>query len=121
MVATAPALLQEDHFWNPSLRGHSVRAWVNVIFGCNEHCTYCVVPSTRGIEQSRTPEAILEECRQLANAGYKEVTLLRQNIDAYGRDMDTKRTVDEQLEFLDEIIPKQMDIRYLSYMLLGSS
>ncbi len=62
-------------------------AWVNVIYGCNERCTYCVVPNVRGVEQSRTPEAIRAEMEQLGQLGYKEVTLLGQNIDAYGRDL----------------------------------
>jgi len=62
----------------PVKRGHSTRGWVNVIYGCNEHCTYCVVPGVRGVEQSRSMDAILQECISLANAGYKEVTLLGQ-------------------------------------------
>jgi len=68
-------------------RDSSTSAWVNIIYGCNEHCTYCVVPQTRGKEQSRTPEAIREEMAELGRQGYKEVTLLGQNIDAYGRDL----------------------------------
>jgi len=106
VVATAPMLIQEDvgtagsggsavlgidgdgtdrNFYSKPVRGHDVRAWVNVIYGCNEHCTYCVVPSTRGMEQSRSMEAILGECLDLANRGYREITLIGQNIDAYGR------------------------------------
>jgi tRNA-2-methylthio-N6-dimethylallyladenosine synthase len=96
------------------IRGHDVRAWVNVIFGCNEHCTYCVVPATRGMEQSRSMEAILQECLQLADAGYKEVTLLGQNIDAYGRDMVPKRTFADLLGFLNDRIPTKMRIRYVT-------
>ncbi|CAL5229412.1 g12733 [Coccomyxa viridis] len=68
-------------------RDSDLTAWVNVIHGCNEKCTYCVVPNTRGIEQSRAPEAIRREMLALGEAGYKEVTLLGQNIDAYGRDL----------------------------------
>ena len=68
-------------------RDSKVTAWVNVIYGCNERCTYCVVPSVRGIEQSRTPEAIRAEMEELGRQGFKEVTLLGQNIDAYGRDL----------------------------------
>lgn len=68
-------------------RESDLTAWVNVIHGCNEKCTYCVVPNTRGQEQSRTPEAIRKEMVILGEAGYKEVTLLGQNIDAYGRDL----------------------------------
>ncbi len=68
-------------------RESTVSAWVNVIYGCNERCTYCVVPNVRGIEQSRTPLAIKQEIENLAAQGYKEITLLGQNIDAYGRDL----------------------------------
>jgi len=68
-------------------RESAITAWVNVIYGCNERCTYCVVPNVRGIEQSRTPQAIKEEIKELAQQGYKEITLLGQNIDAYGRDL----------------------------------
>ena len=68
-------------------RDSTVTAWVNAIYGCNERCTYCVVPNVRGVEQSRTPEAIRGEMEALGSQGYKEVTLLGQNIDAYGRDL----------------------------------
>lgn len=68
-------------------RDSTITAWVNVIYGCNERCTYCVVPNVRGVEQSRSPEAIRTEMETLGQQGYKEVTLLGQNIDAYGRDL----------------------------------
>jgi tRNA-2-methylthio-N6-dimethylallyladenosine synthase len=115
MVVTAPMLLQDDNagFLNKPVRGHDIRAWVNIIHGCNEHCTYCVVPGTRGMEQSRTMETVLQEIVDLGNAGYKEVTLLGQNIDAYGRDMVPKRTFAELLEFLNGNIPEKMRIRYV--------
>ncbi|MEN9214681.1 MAG: tRNA (N6-isopentenyl adenosine(37)-C2)-methylthiotransferase MiaB [Gloeomargarita sp. DG02_4_bins_56] len=71
-------------------RDSRVTAWVNVIYGCNEHCTYCVVPQVRGKEQSRQPQAIKQEIIGLAEQGYKEITLLGQNIDAYGRDLGTR-------------------------------
>lgn len=85
VVATEPIHIVED-ITKPR-RDSKVSAWVNVIYGCNERCTYCIVPSVRGVEQSRTPEAIKEEIEQIAQQGYKEVTLLGQNIDAYGRDL----------------------------------
>lgn len=117
LVATAPMLLPEhgdnEGLHSPPVRGHPVRAWVNVIHGCNEHCTYCVVPGTRGLEQSRTIEAVLRECLALAAAGYKEVTLLGQNIDAYGRDMVPKRTFAELLQYLNAHLPDKMRIRYV--------
>jgi tRNA-2-methylthio-N6-dimethylallyladenosine synthase len=116
VVVTEPMLLQEDMGWNQPVRGHTVRAWVNIIHGCNEHCTYCVVPGTRGMEQSRTMEHILQECLDLSQkAGYKEVTLLGQNIDAYGRDMVPKRTFADLLEFLNANLPDpEMRIRYVT-------
>uniref|UniRef100_B8HTM5 tRNA-2-methylthio-N(6)-dimethylallyladenosine synthase n=1 Tax=Cyanothece sp. (strain PCC 7425 / ATCC 29141) TaxID=395961 RepID=B8HTM5_CYAP4 len=85
VVATEPLQIVED-ITKPR-RDSSVTAWVNVIYGCNERCTYCVVPNVRGVEQSRTPAAIRAEIEELARQGYKEVTLLGQNIDAYGRDL----------------------------------
>jgi tRNA-2-methylthio-N6-dimethylallyladenosine synthase len=85
VVATEPIHIVED-ITKPR-RESRVTAWVNIIYGCNERCTYCVVPSVRGVEQSRTPEAIRAEMEALGRQGYKEVTLLGQNIDAYGRDL----------------------------------
>ncbi|HEY9875677.1 MAG TPA: tRNA (N6-isopentenyl adenosine(37)-C2)-methylthiotransferase MiaB [Candidatus Obscuribacterales bacterium] len=85
VVATESIHIVED-ITKPR-RDSKVTAWVNVIYGCNERCTYCVVPNVRGVEQSRTPEAIRAEMEELGRQGYKEVTLLGQNIDAYGRDL----------------------------------
>ncbi|MBD3881667.1 tRNA (N6-isopentenyl adenosine(37)-C2)-methylthiotransferase MiaB [Phormidium tenue FACHB-886] len=85
IVATEPIHIVED-ITRPR-RDSTVTAWVNVIYGCNERCTYCVVPGVRGVEQSRTPDAIRAEMLELGQQGFKEVTLLGQNIDAYGRDL----------------------------------
>ncbi|MGK7946905.1 MAG: tRNA (N6-isopentenyl adenosine(37)-C2)-methylthiotransferase MiaB [Microcystaceae cyanobacterium] len=85
VVATEPIHIIED-ITKPR-RESDISAWVNVIYGCNERCTYCVVPNVRGVEQSRTPEAIRAEMETLGQQGYKEITLLGQNIDAYGRDL----------------------------------
>ncbi len=85
VVATEPIHIMED-ITKPR-RDSTVTAWVNVIYGCNERCTYCVVPNVRGVEQSRTPKAIRAEIEELGQQGYKEITLLGQNIDAYGRDL----------------------------------
>ena len=91
-------------------RESSICAWVNIIYGCNERCTYCVVPSVRGREQSRTPQAIRNEIKDLARIGYKEITLLGQNIDAYGRDFESgefnksnKLTLSYLLEYIHDI------------------
>jgi tRNA-2-methylthio-N6-dimethylallyladenosine synthase len=85
VVATEPIHIVED-ITKPR-RDSDVTAWVNVIYGCNERCTYCVVPNVRGVEQSRSPEAIRAEMEALGQQGFREVTLLGQNIDAYGRDL----------------------------------
>jgi tRNA-2-methylthio-N6-dimethylallyladenosine synthase len=85
VVATEAVHIMED-ITKPR-RDSAITAWVNVIYGCNERCTYCVVPSVRGVEQSRPPEAIRAEVEELGRQGYKEITLLGQNIDAYGRDL----------------------------------
>ncbi|WP_026102390.1 tRNA (N6-isopentenyl adenosine(37)-C2)-methylthiotransferase MiaB [Pleurocapsa sp. PCC 7319] len=85
VVATEPIHIVED-ITKPR-RDSNVTAWVNIIYGCNERCSYCVVPNVRGTEQSRTPEAIRAEMEELGRQGYREITLLGQNIDAYGRDL----------------------------------
>jgi tRNA-2-methylthio-N6-dimethylallyladenosine synthase len=85
VVATGEHHILEDI--TTARRDSTICGWVNVIYGCNERCTYCVVPSVRGKEQSRLPEAIKLEMEGLAARGFKEITLLGQNIDAYGRDL----------------------------------
>jgi tRNA-2-methylthio-N6-dimethylallyladenosine synthase len=90
VVATEPIHIMEDI--SKPRRQSQVCAWVNISYGCNERCTYCVVPYTRGLEQSRSVESIVNEVVQLKNEGYREVTLLGQNIDAYGRDMRPRVT-----------------------------
>tara|TARA_Y100001978_G_scaffold164731_1_gene151871 strand:- start:742 stop:2052 length:1311 start_codon:yes stop_codon:yes gene_type:complete len=85
VIATEEKFISEDITY--ARRESSICGWVNIIYGCNERCSYCVVPSVRGREQSRFPTSIREEINSLAENNYKEITLLGQNIDAYGRDL----------------------------------
>lgn len=72
----------------PKVRKGNIKAWVNIMYGCDKFCTYCIVPYTRGKERSRRPEDIIQEVRHLAAQGYQEITLLGQNVNAYGKDFE---------------------------------
>lgn len=125
VVATEACHIMEDS--TKPRRGSTVAAWVNVIYGCNERCTFCIVPTTRGVEQSRPVESIVQEVEELVGQGYKEVTLLGQNIEyvgtcdvsccngssrgshprslysAYGRDMIPKRKFSDLLRTVGSV------------------
>lgn len=72
----------------PKIREGNIKAWVNIMYGCDKFCTYCIVPYTRGKERSRRPEDVIAEVRDLARQGYKEIMLLGQNVNAYGKDFE---------------------------------
>ena len=82
----------------PVLRVNDYKAYVNIIYGCDKFCTYCIVPYTRGRERSRLKEDVLEEVKALVRDGYKEVTLLGQNVNAYGKDIYDNYTMANLLE-----------------------
>ena len=72
----------------PVVRTNTLKTWVSIMYGCNNFCSYCIVPYVRGRERSRRPQDVLDECRALIAQGYKEITLLGQNVNSYGRDLD---------------------------------
>jgi tRNA-2-methylthio-N6-dimethylallyladenosine synthase len=82
----------------PVHRFGKTKAWVNIMYGCDKFCTYCIVPYTRGKQRSRTMEAILAEVNELKEQGYKEITLLGQNVNAYGKDLSNSASFAELLE-----------------------
>ncbi|MFZ0445921.1 MAG: tRNA (N6-isopentenyl adenosine(37)-C2)-methylthiotransferase MiaB [Bacillus sp. (in: firmicutes)] len=96
----------------PKVRRGNIKAWVNIMYGCDKFCTYCIVPYTRGKERSRRPEDIIQEVRHLAAQGYQEITLLGQNVNAYGKDFE-----DIQYglgELMDEM--RKIDISRIRFM-----
>lgn len=89
-------------------------AWVNIMYGCNNFCTYCIVPYVRGRERSRKPEAIINECKTLIESGYKEITLLGQNVNSYGNDFENNEI--DFATLLEKIaqIPGDYRVRFMT-------
>lgn len=82
----------------PVKRDSKYKAWVNIMYGCDKFCTYCIVPYTRGKQRSRMPEDIINEVKELVKDGYMEVTLLGQNVNAYGKDLEINYNMANLLE-----------------------
>lgn len=97
----------------PHARDSSVKAWLSVMYGCNNFCSYCIVPYVRGRERSRRPEEILAEARRLVAEGYKEITLLGQNVNSYGKDLDEPMDFADLLRAINDI-PGEFLIRFMT-------
>ena len=97
----------------PIRRDSGFRAWLPIMYGCDNFCTYCIVPYVRGRERSRTPAAILEEFKGLVAAGYKEITLLGQNVNSYGKGLDENVDFSDLLALLCTV-PGDYHIRFMT-------
>ncbi|MBN3526275.1 tRNA (N6-isopentenyl adenosine(37)-C2)-methylthiotransferase MiaB [Paenibacillus apiarius] len=97
-----------DIIENLPKKREGMRGWVNIMYGCDKFCTYCIVPYTRGKERSRRPEDVIAEVRELARQGFKEITLLGQNVNAYGKDFtDMKYTFGDLMDDIRKVdIPR---------------
>lgn len=96
-----------------AVRSGSFKAGVPIMYGCNNFCSYCIVPYVRGRERSRQPEAILKEVKELADAGYKEIMLLGQNVNSYGKTLETPVSFSELLRMINDI-DGDFKIRFMS-------
>ena len=97
----------------PVVRSSGIRAWVSIMYGCNNFCSYCIVPYVRGRERSRKPEDVVEEVRGLAEAGYREITLLGQNVNSYGKDLGLGVDFADLLDSLAQI-PGDFVLRFMT-------
>ena len=97
----------------PLRRDGSVKAWLSIMYGCNNFCTYCVVPYVRGRERSRLPEDVVAEARQLVAEGYKDITLLGQNVNSYGRDLESDTDFSDLLRMINDI-PGDFVLRFMT-------
>lgn len=97
----------------PRVRDRGVKAWLSVMYGCNNFCTYCIVPYVRGRERSRRPEDVVAEARSLVEAGYKDITLLGQNVNSYGRDLGGGTDFADLLAAVNAI-PGKFTLRFMT-------
>ncbi|MBQ4105510.1 MAG: tRNA (N6-isopentenyl adenosine(37)-C2)-methylthiotransferase MiaB [Clostridia bacterium] len=87
----------------PVLRDKTFKGWLPIMYGCDNFCSYCIVPHVRGRERSRDSQAVIDEARSMIEAGYKEITLLGQNVNSYGKGLDEDITFAELLRRIDSI------------------
>ena len=97
----------------PNKRDSGVKAWLSIMYGCNNFCSYCVVPYVRGRERSRRPEDVVAEAKELVAAGYKEITLLGQNVNSYGRDLGLDVDFSDLIRMINDI-PGDFLIRFMT-------
>ena len=97
----------------PQLRDNTLKAWVSIMYGCNNFCTYCIVPYVRGRERSRKSADILAECRELIANGTREITLLGQNVNSYGKDLEEGIDFSDLLQMIAQI-PGDFLIRFMT-------
>ena len=97
----------------PVRRSGNVKAWLSIMYGCNNFCTYCVVPYVRGRERSRRFDDVVAEARQLVAAGYKDITLLGQNVNSYGKDLGEGRDFADLIRAINDI-PGDFLIRFMT-------
>lgn len=97
----------------PVYRESQVKAWVSIMYGCNNFCSYCIVPYVRGRERSRASGAIIEEITELVNSGARDITLLGQNVNSYGRDLEERVDFAALLTKINEI-PGEFKIRFMT-------
>ena len=97
----------------PQQRDSGLKAWVSIMYGCNNFCTYCIVPYVRGRERSRKYEDILAECRSLVESGVKDITLLGQNVNSYGKDLEQGVDFSDLLAMIAQI-PGDFRIRFMT-------
>ena len=109
-VAERDGVLTEGE---PRVRKGMPEAWISVMYGCNNYCSYCVVPYVRGRERSRRPEEIVAEAENLVRAGYKDLTLLGQNVNSYGKDLDCGVDFSDLLKMVNAI-PGKFVLRFMT-------
>ena len=109
-VADEPGSIAEGL---PVVRSNTLKAWVSIMYGCNNFCTYCIVPYVRGRERSRKMEDILKECRELIDSGCREITLLGQNVNSYGKDLNEGHDFADLLSAIAQL-PGDFLIRFMT-------